>query len=506
MSSSNNRFGRRTGGQKDDLRAEPVLSFNPKRPATRKAQNEAGPSVGDGPSVDRTPSGAPRVDRADAEEFGAHFGHDAKRDPIPSFMRGSEAGPRIDREDAEEFGIERHDEDFDPRHTPREKAMEPRVPASERPLYHPLFDEKEQRGRGFGWIAALGSIAVVAIGAAYVWHNFMARPAPGNLLDPPGFASRGGNTGYTTPAQPTTNTDNAQDNAQDSGSAPSPLASTPPAATDPQPTRDVATAPQPKDVPYEPPPPPKKTISEAAASPGNLGAPVTPPPAATQPAVAPAPALTPPPKRDAAKADTPKRDVPRKEAAITPPKPAPAPAPQDTAPQDTPPAVTQPAAAPAVSAPPRVRQPQATGQPQQLNRNAPAAYPPPQQPSTEQQPQPNFATRSPPPVNAAPNNAGQNNLGQNNAGPQPGAPDTVTVDGVTYVNGQEPRSLGTLGAQPQAASNDGTMPPGIPAPPVQSAPPGYSTRYYAPADRDGGAPLPNDVIILPNGQMAVPNR
>ena len=49
MSSSNNRFGRRTGGQKDDLRAEPVLSFNPKRPATRKAQNEAGPSLGAGP-------------------------------------------------------------------------------------------------------------------------------------------------------------------------------------------------------------------------------------------------------------------------------------------------------------------------------------------------------------------------------------------------------------------------------------------------------------------------
>ena len=118
----------------------------------------------------------------------------------------------------------------------------------------------------------------------------------------------------------------------------------------------------------------------------------------------------------------------------------------------------------------------------------------------------NAAPMNAPPMNAPPNNAGQNNLGQNNAGPQPGAPDTVTVDGVTYVNGQEPRSLGTLAGQPQAASNDGTMPPGVSAPPVQSPPPGYSTRYYAPADRDGGAPLPNDVIILPNGQMAVPNR
>ena len=224
------------------------------------------------PTADRKPSAAPRVDREDAEEFARIS--DTMRSAIP--FRLSCAARRPDR--ASTARMRRNSAssamtDFDPRHTPREKAMEPRVPASERPLYHPLFDEKEQRGRGFGWIAALGSVAVVAIGAAYVWHNFMARPAPGNLLDPPGFASRGGNTGYTTPTQPTTNTDNAQDNAQDSGSAPSPLASAPPAATNPQPTRDVAAAPQPKDVPDEPPPPPKKTISEAAANPGNLGAP-----------------------------------------------------------------------------------------------------------------------------------------------------------------------------------------------------------------------------------------
>ena len=38
MSSSNNRFGRGTGRQNDDLRAEPVLSFNPKRPGARGTQ------------------------------------------------------------------------------------------------------------------------------------------------------------------------------------------------------------------------------------------------------------------------------------------------------------------------------------------------------------------------------------------------------------------------------------------------------------------------------------
>ncbi|HEX4192925.1 MAG TPA: hypothetical protein VHY80_07495 [Stellaceae bacterium] len=516
MSSSNNRFGRRTGGQSDNLRSEPSLSFNPQRPGARDGQSGAVPPV------TRTPPSAPRADRADAAGFGARSGRDAKRDPIPSFMRGPASGQgsgpelRAGREDAEELGIERHDEDFDPRRAPREKAMEPQIPAAERPLYHHLFDDEEKRGHGFGWAAALGSVVILIVGGAYAWHNFMARPAPGNLFEPPGVASRGPDTGYTTPTQPTNNghsgLDSASTGATPAPLAPAPLTSTPPDTTPP--TRDVAVAPQPKDVPAAPPAPPKKTIAEAAANPGNLGPPVTPPPSAAQPAIAPAPVVTPP----APTHETPKREAPRREAAITPPKPVPAPAQHDTQPQDVPPsAVTQPAAAPAVSAPPpRRHEPQATRQPQQLNRNAPAAYPPPPQPQQQpQQQQPNFATRSPPPANFAPDNSGQNNAGPNygapnnagpnyagpaNAAPQPG-PDTVTVDGVTYVNGQEPHALGTLGNQPQAAS-DAPMPPGVPYLPAQSPP---STRYYAPADRDGGAPLPNDVIILPNGQMAVPN-
>ena len=293
MSSSNNRFGRRSGRQNDDLRAEPVLSFNPKRPAARDAQNEPAPPVG------RKPQAGPRVEREDAEEFGVSFGRDG----------GQERAPRIERDD-----------DFDPR-IRREKALDQRVPETERPLYHHLFDEQENRRGGFGWIAALGSVAVVAIGAAYAWHNFMARPAPAGLYEPPGFTTRNNGTGYTTPT--------TDAGATDTGAAPSPLATTPPASPDQQPTRDVAVAPAPKSVPAEAPPPPKKTISEMAANPGSLGPPAaipTPtPPAAKQPAATPAPILTPPPKHEAAKPEAPKRDALRKDASITPPKPAPAP-------------------------------------------------------------------------------------------------------------------------------------------------------------------------------------
>ncbi|HEY1507080.1 MAG TPA: hypothetical protein VGF92_22455 [Stellaceae bacterium] len=450
MSISHNRFGRRTAQQSDDPRTEPVLSFNPKRPAARGGQGEPAPAVSP-----KLQSGL-RVDREDAKTFGISFGDD---------------GP----------SIERHD-DFDPQ-ARRDKALDQRVPESERPLYHHLFDEQEKRGRGFGWIAALGSVAIVAIGAGYAWHNFMERPAPGNLLAPPGFASRG-NTGYTTPQQPTTGTDQGADTASSTGSTgltASPSTATPPAAANQPPTKDIAAVPEPKSLPAEPPPPPKKTISEAAANPSSLGPaanPAAPPAAKEQPAAAPAPVLTPPaPKHEAAKPDISK---PRKEASITPPIPAPAPTRQNAAPQETPPpALTQPAAAPAVAPPPRSRRAQATEQPQQLTRDAPAASAPAQQQrQAQQQQQPD------------------------NLGPPPAAPDTVTVDGVNYVNGQEPHTLGTVVGAPQAASADGGMPPSASPMPQQAA---STARPYMPADHDGGAPLPNDVIILPSGQMAVPD-
>jgi hypothetical protein len=163
-----------------------------------------------------------------------------------------------------------------------------------------------------------------------------------------------------------------------------------------------------------------------------------------------------------------------------------------------PPAAAQPVAAPALIAPlPRppqtTGQSQAFGQPQPLNGNAPTAYAPPPPQQLPPQQQTNYAS---------PSNSAAGNTARSNAGPPPNAPDTVTVDGITYVNGQEPRALGTLAGPPQAASTDPSMTPSAPAP---SRAPAYSTRSYAPADRNGGAPLPNDVIILPNGQMAVPN-
>ena len=117
MSSSNNRFGRRTGRQSDEPRFEPVLSFNPKRPAARAAQS------GPAPTPERKLQTGLRVEREDAREFGISFGEDD--------------------------GNERQD-DFDPR-TRREKALEQRVPEGERPLYHHLFDEQENRRRGVGW-------------------------------------------------------------------------------------------------------------------------------------------------------------------------------------------------------------------------------------------------------------------------------------------------------------------------------------------------------------------
>jgi len=155
--------------------------------------------------------------------------------------------------------------------------------------------------------------------------------------------------------------------------------------------------------------------------------------------------------------------------------------PQDIAPQDTaPPAVTERAAAPAVTPPPRRNRTQAAGQPQPLTRNGPAAYAPPQNQPARRYQKPD------------------------NDGLPPATSDTVTVDGVNYVNGQEPRALGTLAGQPQPLSSDTGAPPFAPAM-VPPPPPAYTTRPYIPTDHAGGAPLPNDVIILPSGQMALPN-
>ena len=136
-----------------------------------------------------------------------------------------------------------------------------------------------------------------------------------------------------------------------------------------------------------------------------------------------------------------------------------------------------------------------------MSREAPAAYPPrPQQLAPQEHP-PSVATRSPPPAYAAPNAAAPAD-----AGAPPHGPNTVTVDGVTYVDGEQPHALGTLNGSPDG-SNVAMPASAAPTPlqPASPASPAYSPRPYTPVDRDGGAPLPNDVIILPNGQLAVPN-
>jgi hypothetical protein len=91
--------------------------------------------------------------------------------------------------------------------------------------------------------------------------------------------------------------------------------------------------------------------------------------------------------------------------------------------------------------------------------------------------------------------------------------DTVTVDGVTYIRGREPQALGTMAEPPPSdPASVGTAP--LPLP-VANAPttltpyqPPDHTPYQPPETNSRGRalPLPNDVVILPNGQMAIPNR
>ncbi|HVA14359.1 MAG TPA: hypothetical protein VNF99_13995 [Stellaceae bacterium] len=89
-------------------------------------------------------------------------------------------------------------------------------------------------------------------------------------------------------------------------------------------------------------------------------------------------------------------------------------------------------------------------------------------------------------------------------------PNTVTVDGVTYVEGQQPRTLGTLSDAPPPATADATpapTPASASVPAAMPSVPAYTGTPYTPPSDAGNqsAPLPNDVIILPNGQMTVPS-
>jgi hypothetical protein len=89
------------------------------------------------------------------------------------------------------------------------------------------------------------------------------------------------------------------------------------------------------------------------------------------------------------------------------------------------------------------------------------------------------------------------------------SPQTVTIDGLTYVDGMQPRSLGTLPVSPQQGGIDApyaAAPQNLAPQPVSAAP---GTSYVPLTDaRDSGTrramPLPRGVIMLPNGQMMVP--
>lgn len=486
MSEADRRFGRRTG-RDAEARTEPVFSFGPKRPA----REDIGPPRPAARRPIAKPQGQPPIDRDNAEELGAAPGSQQQTGPRAERDRARpRAMPRARRGEDDEGQVE-------PALHRTEKAMEPRIPDPERPLYHHLFDDLDRRHRGIGWATALASVAVVAIGAVYAWQSFMSRPVPPNLFEPRGLPSTASLTNdtkqlLTTPPFVSQNPASQNPLSQN----PAPPAGTPdsqgqaPQATQPA-AQEVSSRPEPKSIPSEPPPPPRKTISEAAGDPSGMtpaktasnpppaattdAAPVTPPPAAKTPAADVATAVPPPPKHESAK-----REEPRKEAAIDVPKPRePAPAPAQAAP-----AVNQRAAAPAVAPPARYAGPPANARPQSLNRGAPAAQPrAPQTPPPPQEP-PSYATRQPPP--------------SPDTGPPPNASDTVTIDGLSYVSGQEPHALGTLGGPPQAAAEPAMPPATPPARPVYARP-------YTPVDREGGAPLPNDVIMLPNGQLAVPN-
>jgi hypothetical protein len=290
-------------------------------------------------------------------------------------------------------------------------------------------------GRAFGWVALAAMLVIV--GGVYAWH--FDTPAPSAPVQ-----------GYTTPQQATPS------EAATAPANPSPAqalgaagqVTTPTAAAPAEPaTQSVATAPEPKSLPPTPTEAPHKTISEAAAA--NPLTTKT-PPAAEPATTAPAPAAK-----------------PRKDAALDLPKPRPAVA------AAAPPMPNLPPAAPAA----------ATGTPQPLTR---AAAPANQNAATTPSLTPFLHPAAPTPA-AAP-------------APVPGtSATTVTVDGVTYVDGQQPHALGTLAAP----SLDATNAPTPLAPTSRTAPSGNAAPY---APSNGGAALPNDVIISPNGQMSVPSN
>jgi hypothetical protein len=377
-------------------------------------------------------------------------------------------------------------DDGDGRAAPRlgrsAKKAGPTIEAADRPLH---LSEDASRGgsRIFGWVALVA--VLLAVGGVYAWHVYT--PTPSAPVQ-----------GYTTPPQPGSNTaDTSAGNpppAQSLGaagqvttpSATSPAATTPP--NEPA-AQSVATAPTPKSLPATPPEPPRKTISDAAAA-----HPLT---TTTPPSVAPVPPKHDDAKRDetkheAVKHDAAKPEPPRKDASLELPQPLPKPAasaepPMPTLPPPARHATVTPPAAPSMPVPQTFSGPAASGRPLPLTGAATPANPSPDQnqnTAAAVAPTPSLVPLLHPPAPPA------------NGTPVPGT-NTVTVNGVTYVNGEQPHALGSLSEPAPAATSAPT--PLAPTPAAPSAP--ATTPYLPPSN---SAPLPNDVIIGPNGQMTVP--
>lgn len=373
---------------------------------------------------------------------------------------------------------------------PRFEDSQPQVADADRPLYLYIPPDEKRGHAAFGWIT-LAVLAVIAAGGGYAWHVYTAPPALDSGVAP--------ETGYTTP--PSADQGTPPDLApgqplSTAGQAARSPASAPPANPSPPApaTQAIATPPTPKSLPSEPPPPPRKTISEAASE--AAGRPPAPPPerAAHDLATAvPAPA-----KHEAAKTAPVHPSTERKDASLELPKPHVAPA--------APPAPATATPAPVANLPPPVAAPSTPYVPQSFSGPAATGAPLPLSGSSTPAPQTSLAApvlHPPPQAPASSATAATAATAPTPDATQGGGPNTVTIDGVTYINGEQPHALGTLSSP--TPPSDANVPP-LPDVSVPATPQPLSAMPYTPpANSNSAAPLPNDVIIQPNGQMTVPS-
>ena len=250
---------------------------------------------------------------------------------------------------------------------------------------------------------------------------------------------------------------------------------------------------------------PAQDATTASAPPAPLSPPTKPeldsfPPLANAPAVTPPPVTTSQPldSRDVSEPVTPKAIPSEPTATADSAEPI-----RLRPPQSMTTATPAPITPPADTAAPRPLAPQVFTPPPATPRSTTAA--PPQNLTLPMAPPQNFT--SPPNDNAV--------LGTRPSATPSGDQDTVTVDGLTYIRGREPQALGTMAEPPPSDPSVSVNAPPPPMPMPASTTPGMTpyqvpdhTPYQSPETNGRGnqLPLPNDVVILPNGQMAIPNR